>query len=802
MTNTPLRHKVLVIDDDLLSMEMLIGILAEEYDVLHASGGKAALALLTETQPDLILLDVVMPGMDGYQVYQQIKEIPDLADIPVLFLTCMAEQECESRGLEMGAVDYITKPYNPHIVRLRVRNHLLLKFQRDQINVKYKTQQTQDKERKRLEQELRQLSLEQRTILDTSIVGIAMIRDRSLIWSNRAMAEIFGYELAEITDVPTRQFYRSDIDYEQLGTAAYPRFCQGLEYQAEVQMQRKDGCPVWVRMFGRAINPDNPAEGSVWVFENIESHKKLEEAHQKDEIQLRRSEIKFSTIFRTSPDVIAISEKSTGRFLEVNEAYERIIGYSREEAIGSTARELGTWGSQELRQQLIEKLGNQKRLLNYQTSFRRKCGDIFPVLLSLEQADIDGVECIIISARDITEQEQIKNELRYAKESADAANRSKSEFLANMSHEIRTPLNGVVGMTQLLRFTELTSEQQEYLNSIELSADNLLSLINDILDLSKIESGKVELEYAVFSLRKAVDDVIITQQSRIFQKQLNLQKELSIRLPEVVRGDQLRVKQILLNLLGNAIKFTEQGSITIAADLLECSGNRALVRLTISDTGIGMTPETMQKIFKPFEQADTSTTRRFGGTGLGLTICRKLAEMMGGAIRVESIPGSGSSFHLDIPFEMRTNAAMPQGQAKASGTMNTPAQPLRVLIAEDNLINQRTLELILKKIGHQAICTNNGKEALERWRKGDVDVILMDIQMPVMGGVEAVTVIREEEPESNRNTPIIALTADALKGTEQHLLQSGFDGYLTKPVRIKVLKEELERVVIRSSQTP
>ena len=646
------RHTVLVVDDDLMSLEMLLWILAEEHEVITAASAAEALNLLQHSLPDLILLDIVMPGMDGYELFEQIRQLPGGDEIPVLFLTGVSEQECESRGLEMGAADYITKPYNAHLVRLRVQNHLLLKEQRSHVNRRLEAEQSLLLERAHL-----------RTLINT-MPDLVWLKDINGVYlsCNRRFEQFFGVPQAEIIG-------KTDYDFVDKELADF--------FRAHDRM---------------AMEADSPS---------------------------------------------------------VNE-------------------ELITFA-----------------------------GDGHQELLETVKSPMYGPDGILIGvlgmARNITERKQIEQALLEAKESAEAANRAKSEFLANMSHEIRTPMNGMLGMAQLLRFTELTPEQDDYLRSIELSADSLLQIINDILDLSKAESGKIELEYADFSLRKALADVITIQQARILEKQLTLQRELDAGLPAVVRGDQLRIKQILINLLSNAVKFTEHGSIGIALSVIERSESQVRVRMTVSDTGIGMTRETIEKIFKPFEQADTSTTRRFGGTGLGLTICRKLAELMGGTIRVESSPGVGSSFHLELPFEMST--AMQTAETQPKDALATPERPLNILIAEDNLLNQRMLEMILHKIGHQSISTNNGKEALERWQQGGIDAVLLDIQMPVMDGEEALAAIRSRDRQTGSHTPVIALTADVLQGTEARLLQAGFDAYLTKPVRVKALADELQRLI-------
>ena len=567
--------------------------------------------------------------------------------------------------------------------------------------------------------------------------------------------------------------------------------CTSTTY--EIEFVAKDGRAIPLEVSTRLIVEDGKVVGIQGAARDISERKKAQEALRASERRYRLLfERNMAGVFRTTLD---------GQLVDCNQSLAQILGYS------SPAEVLGH-GAQVLhideggREALLSRLKEHKAVTFYELCLRRKDGSRVWVLENSNLVEGNGsgpeIEGTVI---DITARKRAEEEWRQAKEAAESASRAKSEFLANVSHEIRTPLNGVVGMTELALETSLTAEQREYLGAVRSSACSLLGIINDILDFSKIEARKLELDSLEFRLADTLSEAMKPLAIRAQQKGLEFCLEISPGVPAALEGDPGRLRQILVNLLANAEKFTEKGEILLSIERESEDPENLCLHFSVRDTGIGIPPEKHALIFEPFAQADGSTKRRFSGTGLGLTICARLVEMMGGKIWLESEVGKGSTFHFTACFRpaspLRPDSPLPDLQEERILVGDDSAgRKLQILLVEDNDVNRMLVTHLLAKRGHHVVEAQSGKEAvavIEHAPGGVFDLVFMDVQMPDMDGFETTAAIREHEKLSGGHMPIIAVTAYAMKGDRERCLSAGMDGYLAKPVQLDELRQLLRR---------
>ena len=513
----------------------------------------------------------------------------------------------------------------------------------------------------------------------------------------------------------------------------------------------------------------------------------------RDITERMEAEEEYGTILLTALDGFWITDLE-GRFLEVNDAYCDLIGYSREELLSMCIQDV------EALEDKQEQFGHMERIIKqgrdrFETTHRCKDGSFVDVEISTKHITAHGGRFVAF-IRDITDRRRWEREQESAKLAAEAANRAKSEFLANMSHEIRTPLNGVLGMMQLMLETPLNGEQRECLELAMNSGRSLIQIIGDILDLSRIESGRMEVREEAFSLEKTISSLESAFLNEAAGKGLPpVRYQLDPALPAVLLGDSGRLRQVLFNLVGNAVKFTERGDVRVRAypESIEDSGRLNLC-FEVSDTGIGIPADRLESIFEPFIQVDGSYTRKYGGTGLGLAIVKRLVEVMDGTVQVESQVGMGTVFHVRIPMKALQGESSAEAEPSAviapPEAMN-PMSSLRILLAEDDFSNQLLARRMLEKQGHTVAWVENGREALAALGKKAFDLVLMDVQMPEMDGTEATREIRKDE--RFRNVPIVAMTAHAMAGDRERFLAAGMDDYLAKPIDMEELKKVLAR---------
>lgn len=501
--------------------------------------------------------------------------------------------------------------------------------------------------------------------------------------------------------------------------------------------------------------------------------------------ELRVNEEHFRTLIDLAADTI-LQGDSGGTIIGANQQAEVLTGYSQTELIGMNISQL--FSEEEckrlpLRYDLL-KLGQTVML---ERQLQRKDGSLVPVEMNSKMMP-DGTYQAFI--RDFTARKQVEQELVLARQAAESANEAKSLFLANMSHEIRTPLNAIIGINSLLVERLESGELQELAKDSMAAANNLLDIISDVLDISKIEAGKLEIVKVPFEPRMLVNQLERMFGAIVREKGLRFEVSLAANLSGLLVSDPARIQQIGVNLLSNALKFTEQGAIRLRLSGCSLDENTMQLELMVSDSGKGIMAENLERVFIPFVQEDLSTTRKFGGTGLGLSISRHLAEMLGGTIKVESRIGEGSIFTCSIPCQISRREAS-ERDSSARDEAQALCRRLRILVAEDSVVNCKMMEAILRVEGHRVRFADTGRKAVDVWRQESFDLILMDIQMPEMDGIQATAIIRATEAEKGGHIPIIALTAYAMSGDKQRFLDAGMDAYLPKPITTEQLRRLL-----------
>jgi len=754
--------KVLLVEDDdfdVLAFKRAVKKGGLNYDIRVSQTANEVLELVQKEYFTCVFLDYLLPGNDGLSVLKKIRAKG--VKVPVVVVTSQGNEKIAVEMMKNGALDYITKEEitTERISSLVHTANLLRKSEIDQA---------------RTEASLRESQQMLSDIFNSSGVGMLLIDEKGLVQrANRAFEELSGKERGNVIGVPfDTVFYQELVISDLLNNEGH------FEFSTEV-----NGIIKYFSVSCDSFNDTNDKEHIIINFYDTTSKVSYER-------QIVWQNTRMEALLESTSSVI-FSINSEYKITSYNNAAKKIFKTFYRIEIRDNFDVFKIPFDDDNKYMMKEnfaKAFSGKRVTVVHRIDKLFFETTFNPIKTDDSKQILGVS---IFSQDITQEKNNEIGLIEAKKEADSSASAKSQFLSNMSHEIRTPMNAIIGLTNVLLDTELSESQKENLNVLKFSADNLLVIINDILDLSKIESGKLTFETINFNLGRIIEQVAKTFSFQVKGKSVKIIGDVEESIPEQLIGDPYRLTQMLNNLVSNAVKFTEKGVVTISAEFVEnIDENQALIEFKVSDTGIGIPKGKLNSIFDSFTQASTDTTRKFGGTGLGLAITKQLVEVQGGIINVDSELNKGTTFTFTIPFAI--------GNTKKQKTLENKKMSeevlagLNIAVAEDNKANQLVIRQVLSRWKINVILLDNGKEAVEYLEKETPDLLFMDLQMPEMNGFDAIKVIRDKNSKVlKHDLPVLALTADVFPETRDRIYSSGMNDYLLKPFDIEKLKDKL-----------
>ncbi len=776
------KYTILVVDDLPENLRLLKEMLDRAgYEVRPVLNGETAISAIRKSPPDIVLLDIMMPDMTGYAVCERLKADERTRKIPVIFLSALDDLSDKVKGFTAGGVDYITKPFHEEEVLARVQTHLNLQIAHQKILDQNLRLRAEIEGRQKCEFALRGSEEKFRCMFEQHSAVMLLIDPDTgnIVNANHAAEKYYGYPLEDLLRMTAWQI--NILPKEEIHPLM--QLTKAREQKSfEFRHRLADG----------RIRDVEVRSTPIPFGENIRLFSIITDITERKIAEWRLIEANrfLDGIINALPNPVFIKDEQH-RWLILNDAYCELMGFDREELIGKSDHDFFPKEEADVFREKDRLVFNSGETHTNEERFTDAKGDVHTILTRKSvMKNANGEKILVGIITDISDRKRAEDELVQAKSLAESVSRAKSEFLANMSHEIRTPMNAVLGFLSIvLEDADLSPKHREFLTTALNSSRSLLGLINDILDISKLERGRLELEILPFDLHALMEETVRSLNILAKDKGLSLALDIHETVPQNITGDPSRLKQILMNLIGNAVKFTQKGGITVTA---ASDDQKRTIRFAIKDTGIGMSPESLQKIFEPFTQADTSTSRRFGGTGLGTAISKQLAELMGGTIWARSREGEGSTFCFTIRAEPADGEPV---IVSDQGAAFRPRRAFTVLLAEDIEENRTLARIRLEQNGHSVVPAENGIQAVSGFQQYDPDIILMDIHMPDMDGLEATKAIRNAEAGRRSPVPIIALTASVTNDERSRFLESGMNAVVGKPIDFDELFRAMERLV-------